>query len=161
MFPTKPLVLVLAISVAVLPRVTAQVIPGTYSGLFSPEHEVSPQNSGSFKLTVTATGAFSGNLQLEGRRLPFSGTFDGTGHAELDVRRRNADPLTLELEADDPDHLTGSLDSDEWSAELDGDRNVFNTTTNPRRKRAITRLAFRTTRLLRMNLKASASARSQ
>ena len=129
MFPTKPLVLALTLLSAVLPRVTAQVVPGTYVGLFSPENVVSPQTSGSFKLTATASGAFSGSLQLEGQRLPFSGKFDGTGFAEVAVRRQNAAPLSLELQVDsDPDHLTGELSSDEWEAELDGDRNVFNST---------------------------------
>jgi hypothetical protein len=108
------------------PTVSAQVVDGSYNGLFLGTNEVSAQNSGSFSLTTFVSGNFSGKLMLSGTRILVKGMFDTNGNASAIIPRRNLDPLHLELHLSvDANNITGFLSTSEWSAMLAGDRAVF------------------------------------
>src|SRR5437868_1268777 len=77
----------------------AQPLKGTYNGLFLSTNEVTSQNSGSFTITTTASGAFSGNLQLAGTRASITGTFIG-GIASPPVHSSKLPPLNVQLQWD-------------------------------------------------------------
>jgi hypothetical protein len=67
---------------------------GTYYGLISQPDIVEPQTSGSFALTLSTNGVFSGVVVLDGNRSSFTGKFDGSGSAV--VHR----PVDLQLQLD-------------------------------------------------------------
>ncbi|HVV01849.1 MAG TPA: serine protease, partial [Verrucomicrobiae bacterium] len=61
---------------------------GNYYGLFSDtSYGVAPESSGYARLTVNQKGHFSASLQFAAARLGFSGQFDGTGSAIVDISR--------------------------------------------------------------------------
>jgi len=102
-------------------------VPGTYNGLFSDPQGVLPQSSGSFKVTTTGKGKFSGVLQLPGSRFPMSGQFSVDGTVTNLIRRGGQIPLTVVLQAGstDTDHMTGTVSDGAFMADLLGDRSVF------------------------------------
>jgi hypothetical protein len=110
------------------------VVKGAYAGLLANTNEVTPDNSGSFRLAVTGMGRFSGRLVNSGHGYGFSGQFDLAGNATLYVRRGRLNPLTISLHVDlanGTDLVSGSVTDGGWAAELMGDRNVFSTRQNP------------------------------
>ena len=109
-------------------------VRGVYSGLMANAHGVLPDNSGYFSVALTSLGRFSGHLLCGGKRFGFSGRFDLSGAATLNVRRANAGPLTVTLHTDlahTTDQVTGSVTDGYWSSDLTADRNVFNGLLNP------------------------------
>jgi hypothetical protein len=106
------------------------ILKGTYYGLFQDTNGVSPQSSGAFALTMTATGKFTGKLQLGNTQYVMNGQFDGTGRATLNLGRAGQNPLNVVLQLDlygGTDHLTGTVGDGfgAWIAELTGNRAVF------------------------------------
>jgi thermitase len=109
-------------------------VKGTYSGLAANTNGVSPQDSGSFSITVTTSGIFSGKLLLAGQRYGFRGQFNLVGDATVSVPRPLASPLELRLKLDltnGTGQVQGSLTDGAWVAQLSGDRNIFNSRLNP------------------------------
>jgi uncharacterized repeat protein (TIGR03803 family) len=101
---------------------------GTYSGLFYDTNDVALDSSGFFTLALTSRGTFSGSLQMGATRFPMSGLFGLNGLAQLTVARRNLAPLSVALQLDlaqGTDRITGMVSSSPWTAELAGDRAVF------------------------------------
>ncbi len=100
---------------------------GTYKGLFAPTNPAARQqtNSGSFAFNVTSSGAVSGNLSLGGQTVPFSGKFNLGGTATNIVLKREPS-LTTTLQLDFADQsVSGAVSNSAFTAELNGDRDVF------------------------------------
>jgi hypothetical protein len=107
---------------------------GTYNGLFLEDAGARLSRAGSFTITVTARGTYSGRLQLGDNRYSFTGRFDSQGRAISSVARENDLPLTLELQmgsGDQADQIFGRVTDGVWVAAVSGDRAAFNATTNP------------------------------
>ena len=108
---------------------------GNYTGLFYDEtNGVSLPSSGYFTMSATAQGTFSGSLELSGRRYPFHGAFGTNGTVTLAVPRGAEEPLTMALTLDltqGTGQMTGLIGDSAWTAQLLGNRAVFNSTTNP------------------------------
>ena len=104
-------------------------VRGNYAGLVANEPAVTPQNSGYFAITVTASGQFTGKLLLAGGRQSLRGQFDLNGEATVSVRRNLQTPLAMKLRLDlsnATDVVAGSVSDGQWTSGLTGDRNVFN-----------------------------------
>ena len=103
-------------------------VTGTYNGLFYEASVVHQNSSGSFTITVTSGGKFSGKLQIGGARYSMSGQFDVTGHANAPVPRPNMNPLSVVMQLDltnSTDRIAGTVSDGTWVADLSGDRAVF------------------------------------
>ena len=101
---------------------------GTYRGLFAPTNSARQQtNSGSFLFSVTSGGAVSGNLALGGQTVPLSGKFDLDGTRKIVSTRPHGEPsLTTTLQLDFADQsVSGTVSDGSFTAELNGDRDVF------------------------------------
>lgn len=102
-------------------------IKANYSGLFYPTNQISPTNSGSFKLTLTDLGTFSGSLLLAGKTLPFTGQAYANGTAQVRVVQDKTSSLLINLQFDmtgaDP-VVRGQISAPAWTAVLDVDRVV-------------------------------------
>jgi hypothetical protein len=112
-------------------------VRGNYTGLVANEQGVTPKNSGYFTLTITTSGQFTGKLMMGGTRQGFRGQFDLNGDAMVSVRRNLQPALNLKLHLDltnGSDQVTGSLTDGRWTSALAGDRNVFDTLSNPARQ---------------------------
>jgi uncharacterized repeat protein (TIGR03803 family) len=109
-------------------------LKGTYTGLFFDQtNGVAESSSGYFTISVTARGTLTGTLQMGGGSYPFHGQFDTNATAPVTVSTRNAGTLNLVLQLDltpGSGRVTGSVKGGEWTAELLGNRSVFNAETN-------------------------------
>jgi subtilisin family serine protease len=110
-------------------------VTGNYAGLVANTNAVTPNNSGYFGVTVTASGGFSGKLLLGGGRYAFHGQFDISGNARTLVNRGpGLTPLSFALRIDlsnGTDQVTGSLTDGAWVSGASADKNVFNARVNP------------------------------
>src|SRR5436190_10783908 len=116
---------------AVGPALAQPAVKGTYNGLFYDPDAIAQQSSGSFTISTTPSGTFSGKLQLNRTQIKFTDKLDGSGKTNLTLHPKNLNALTLTLQLDGSDKITGSLSDDVWLAQLAGDRAVFNAKTNP------------------------------
>jgi len=107
-------------------------VVGTYQGLLYDTNDVSPQSSGFFSATVKSSGAFSAKLQVGAGKYSFTGLFLGRGFASNSIPRKNATPLSVQLQMDlsGGNRILGLISSDTWTAELLADRAAFNSLTN-------------------------------
>ncbi|SPE51083.1 putative Lysyl endopeptidase [Verrucomicrobia bacterium] len=110
--------------------VTNQVtfVRGTYMGLFYDGGTgVEQQSSGIFTLTTTATGRFSGRLELGNASYSITGQFNSDGSAQPLIKRRNLNALTVQLQLDpqDPDEISGTVSDGTFTAQLSGERAVY------------------------------------
>jgi hypothetical protein len=99
---------------------------GSYYGLFAPPGEPRAQtNSGSISLKVQPTRVVSGNLQLGGATVKFSGAFDLSGAATFHSAHGKATLITsLQLDFAN-EAVTGSVSDGTFVAQLSGDKDVF------------------------------------
>jgi hypothetical protein len=106
---------------------------GNYNGLFFEADSVQLLTSGSFALTVTKRGTYTGRLQMGSNRYPFKGQLDSDGSSVTPISRNgaNAVTLTFQIDPDDSGRITGSMSDGNWTADLIADRAVFNARTNP------------------------------
>ncbi len=102
-------------------------IAGTYSGLFFGSNTVSQASSGSFMMTTTARGRFTGSLLNGLTRMPFSGQFDPAGNAVRAIPRLGKAPLTVSLHLDTNhlDIVAGTVSDGNFVAGLLGNRADF------------------------------------
>ena len=117
-----------------IPRATASAalapastVNTTYNGLFHQDDEVRLTTSGSFTLTVTPRGKYSGRVQLGTKRYSFSGLLDSqkTGGTNL-ISRKDGATLTFGFQiSSQADQVTGYLTDGTWTSTLSGDRAVF------------------------------------
>ncbi|HSU53178.1 MAG TPA: hypothetical protein VLT36_03880 [Candidatus Dormibacteraeota bacterium] len=114
---------------------STNTILGTYNGLFFPADGPQLFTSGSFSLTATKKGAYTGKLQLGSSRYSFRGQLSAgsASSATTALTRGLATPLTLSLQTDTDNggHMSGIVSTRSWSAGLTADRSVFNSSTNP------------------------------
>jgi hypothetical protein len=113
-------------------------VAGVYSGLFYPTNGVTEGSSGfiSVAIATNSKGACTGKLLLDGGSNSFSGSFDLTGTAHINVARRGKTPVsvTLNLDFNRADARMGGSVSDEtagWNSVIEADRAVFSATGNP------------------------------
>jgi uncharacterized repeat protein (TIGR03803 family) len=102
-------------------------VSGVYNGLFSDTNGVSVASAGFFTLTVNSKGSFSGNLQTAAARYSMSGLFDTNGSART-VARHQSSQLGVALQLDmtnGTDEISGTVSNQTFTAELEGDRSVF------------------------------------
>ena len=102
---------------------------GSYSGLFYEDDAVRLTSAGSFSLSITARGSYSGRLQIGAKRYSLSGKLNSqrTGATKV-ITRRDGPDLTLDFQFvtdGQDDQVTGHLTDGTWSATLCGDRAVF------------------------------------
>jgi subtilisin family serine protease len=109
-------------------------VRGVYAGLMANARGVTPDNSGYFSLAVGSSGAFSGHLVAAGRRYGFSSRLSLDGDATISVRRGLASTLALTFHVDltnGSDQVVGAVSDGNWTSGVTGDRNVFNSSSNP------------------------------
>jgi hypothetical protein len=101
---------------------------GTYRGLFAPPSSARQQSdSGSFTFSVTSAGAVSGNLNLGGQTVPFSGKSDLGGAVGIVLKAIHGIPsLTISLQLDFAGQtVSGTISNASFTADLNGDRAAF------------------------------------
>jgi hypothetical protein len=107
----------------------------TYNGLIYEAGGVSPGSAGSFTLTTSATGKFSMSFQVWGARYSLSGAFDASGSFTGAISRGKLKLFTVRLQIDpaDADRIAGTIwdTVQDVTANLAGDRAVFNSRSNP------------------------------
>jgi hypothetical protein len=105
---------------------------GTYHGLFHELAGVQHASSGFFTLTLTDRGSYTATLLNAGKRYTTRGNFDLSGQATNSIPRTGSSPLTIawSLAVDGSDQITGSVTDGNWSADLLGDRAVWNSRSN-------------------------------
>ncbi len=104
---------------AIEPTVTP--VAGAYSGLFFESAGAELGKSGAVSLSTTASGGYTGKLQIGSKSYPFSGTLDPFGAGTNAVTRKGASALGLALQIDvaHPEHITGTVaDPGNWTADL-------------------------------------------
>lgn len=108
-------------------------VQGTYNGLFHESDAVRPTSSGSFTLSATAAGGYSGSLRIGAKRMSFSGKLDAQLQASNRISLSSSTTLTLSLclgTGDQADRISGTLTDGAWVATVSGDRSVFNSGSN-------------------------------
>jgi uncharacterized repeat protein (TIGR03803 family) len=101
---------------------------GTYRGLFAPTNSFRQQtNSGSFSFNLTGSGGVSGNLDLSGETVPFSGRLSLGGTMNVISKRPHGEPsLTTTLNLNFLDQtVTGTVSDGAFTAELNGNHDGF------------------------------------
>jgi hypothetical protein len=106
---------------------------GTYSGLFFEPGALRFESSGYFTLMLNELGAYTATLLTAGQRYATNGKFDLDGRAANMIRRAGANPLgvTWHVDLTGSNIVDGTVSDGIWTARLDGDRAVFDTTKNP------------------------------
>ena len=106
---------------------------GVYSGLYYESAGVRSLAAGFFTFKLAANGSFTGRLTSESGRDAFVGMFDLTGHAQVLINRLNNSNVQLDMQLDvngGSDQVTGLVSDGNWTADMFGDRVVFNALTN-------------------------------
>jgi sulfur relay (sulfurtransferase) complex TusBCD TusD component (DsrE family) len=113
------------------PNLTTESVTNsrTYNGLFYQDDAVRLTSAGSFTLSTTARGTYSGVLQIGIKRYSFSGKLNSqmTGATNV-ISRRDGPALTLDFQLVTDGHLdqvVGHLTDGAWASTLSGDRAVF------------------------------------
>lgn len=108
-------------------------IQGAYAGLFREDDALRPGRAGSFTVSVTDRGSYSGKLLLAGKSHAFSGQLDTDRHATNTLPRQGTNALIVELSfgGGDSDEVSGRVTDGVWRAPLLGYRNPFDARTSP------------------------------
>jgi hypothetical protein len=108
-------------------------INGTYNGLYYNPQIFSGLCAGSFTIPVTLKGGYSGVLRLLGSSYPFSGRFDSSGQSKAVVERPSLAPMSVALVLDltGTEQVRGAVGDGVRTADLLGNRVVWNSKTNP------------------------------
>jgi hypothetical protein len=108
-------------------------IKGGYTGLFYEDDVVRHDRSGPFSISVTTYGSYSGRLQIGGARYGFSGRLGVDCQARSVISRGSSNSLTLQFRLGTnvgSEQVFGYVSDGVWTANLQGDRAVFNSLTN-------------------------------
>jgi hypothetical protein len=100
----------------------------TYNGLFFEDEAVRLNSAGSFTLSVTPRGKYSGHILLGTKRYSFSGLLDTTQNSGTNVIASHDGPaLTLDFQigGSQGDEISGHLSAGTWTALLSGDLAAF------------------------------------
>jgi hypothetical protein len=103
---------------------------GVFNGLFYDTNGAAPQSSGFFTLTIAKSGAFSANIKMGGGSFSATSQFDLAGQAQLAVPRARETALSLDLQLDFSNHLSGAISDGTWNATVAADHVVFGTVNN-------------------------------
>jgi hypothetical protein len=110
-------------------------VQGAYNGLFADSGNPATESSGFLTLTLRDQGAYSGSVQLAGKKYSISGQFDQNGTASNNVSRSSMlNPLTIQMNlniAPGAESLNGTVSDGTWTADLLAKRAAFNAKTNP------------------------------
>jgi hypothetical protein len=98
---------------------------GTYRGLFRNDSGVALESSGSFTITTTIKGKFTGKVQSGSGRYSISGSLDQTGGGTALISRRNQAPLYLQFQLGPGAQISGTVSDGNFAAALSGERSVF------------------------------------
>jgi hypothetical protein len=107
---------------------------GTFNGLFYEPDAVRQESSGFITVALTDRGSFSGKLLLAGKSLPFRGTLNLDCSATVIIPRPQTNGLTMQVNFGAgrmPEGISGQISDGAWLAELQGDRAVYHSRTNP------------------------------
>jgi hypothetical protein len=106
---------------------------GSYSGLFHEAADVRQGSSGSFIVTPTDRGAYSGKLKLGSKSHSVTGKLDLGRRGTNSIVRSGASTLTVEFDfgGGGTNQVVGRVTDGVWEAPLLGDRAIFNSKTNP------------------------------
>ena len=107
---------------------------GNYSGLFFESGEVQVHSSGSFLITTTDRGTYTGKLKVGATTYPLAGALDLSQKTTNSIPRKGTNNLQVELDFGSIENqVVGRVtDAEEsWIAALAGDRQTFNTKSNP------------------------------
>ena len=117
-------------------NLTAQPVTtsSTYNGLFYQDDAVCLTSAGSFTMSVTSRGSYSGKLIIGSKSYAFSGSLNSqrTGATKV-ISRLNGPAFTLDFQFvlnGQASQVTGHLTDGTWTSTLTGDRAVFGTS-NP------------------------------
>ncbi len=110
-------------------------VAGIYSGLFYQDDAVRLGQSGSFSISVTTRGTYTGRVQVGAGRYSISGQLNLQCLATNVIFRKDATMLTLSLRVGtnnaELNQIFGSIVNAGWTAAMQGNRTVFNAKTNP------------------------------
>src|SRR5690349_16440873 len=81
--------------------------PGSYGGLFYEQDAVRVESSGGFNLSVTASGKYSGTLQMSAGKLAFSGQFGTLCQATNHIARKHTNALVLNVNLSSSNQVWG------------------------------------------------------
>ena len=103
---------------------------GLFNGLFYENDQVRLGQSGFFTLKLTDKGSYSASLRIGKRKTRASGKLKLDGRATNVVTRPGTNSLivTWAISLDNSDQITGTVSDGVWTADLAGDRAVFNKT---------------------------------
>jgi hypothetical protein len=111
------------------PGMQSTTASSTYGGLFYQADAVRLASAGSFTLSVTPRGKYSGRVQIGTKSYSFSGLLDAQQSGGTNViKRRDGAALTLDFHlgtAEQGNQVTGHLTDGTWVSTLSGDRAVF------------------------------------
>lgn len=108
-------------------------IQGRYNGLFYEADQVRAYSAGAFTVYSGAHGVYSGRLQLGAKYYSFSSRLNLQCQGSNAIPRLRTNSLALQLwfgTGDQADQLLGRLTDGAWTANLVGDRAVFDARTN-------------------------------
>lgn len=121
-------------------NVTAHFVPnpflpvrGNYNGLFLQPTGITHRTSGYVTFMVNDRGQYLGRLISNGRVAPFRGVFNGTGASTFSTRL-GTDVVNGSLQLDltgGSDQASGTVVGADYTAEIQADREVFNSRINP------------------------------
>ena len=105
---------------------------GNYTGLFYETTEVNVQSSGSFLVTPTERGTYTGKLKVGATTYSMSGSLDLLQKGTNVIQRKGTNALHVELDFGSIENqVVGRVTDGSWEAPLSGDRAVFNSKTAP------------------------------
>jgi hypothetical protein len=123
-----------AISANFVPNPFANNVAGKFNGLFwDQDNGADHGSSGFFTLTTTDRGSYTASFLAAGGKFSTSGQLDLEGRGTNIVARRGTNALlvTWAVHLDGSDEVTGTISDGVWSAELQGDRAIFSSRSNP------------------------------
>jgi len=111
-----------------LPAFAFVPLDGTYNGLFYASDGTWQGNSGVMTIKTTSRATYSVKIQMGQERFSWTGRLDSSGADSRQVQSYYHGPITTQFQVDpeDPDLITGTISSADWTADLFADRAVFN-----------------------------------
>ena len=113
---------------------TALPATSSYNGLFYESDAVRTRSAGSFKVTVSSSGKYSGTLQMAAGKYSFSGIFGVLCQATNTIVRKGATPLVINFGLNPAGALnpfSGNLSDGTFASEMHGAPAAFNVKTHP------------------------------
>ena len=106
---------------------------GTYTGLFIQDTGAGQSTAGYFVISVTALGAYSGQILIGSERYSISGQLNSQGQAIQIIPRPGERPLAIVFTVgtdQQAGEIVGQVTDGTWISNLTADRAAFNTRTN-------------------------------